>query len=423
MRQDQSTLLAQPGRSSKRKVVRLAWWFGSISVVLAMGLIFFPREYEGLGFWESLYYTIRLFVLEHDLPNFPRTAPLVIIHFVAPLIAVSAVWTAVKRLFHLSPGLRTRWLSGHVVVCGVGRAGRIIAAALKRRGVPVVGVDLGAADDFEDWCAENAVPMIYGNFCSRRVLRRAGAPRARAILFTSGDDLANLEGAVGAYDRLRADKGPPRLIWTHVANERLRSTARQAVRVGGSLGMRFFDTYRIAALRMVHKHFNEELRQGVREVTILGFGKFGRDLLEVLLRDLSKSERLSIQVIDKIDRSVAVRDLAAELGVADQVSFRQADILALELEEAEDRAFFLCTDDDLGNLTGAMALAKRAGATHIYVRMSKWPMSAIAEHLGEDSGVTFINIPDLVIRGLRELPGIFGRAKASDLEPLDDSLG
>ena len=68
-------------------------WIGSIALVLAIGLYDFPREYQGLGFWESLYSTLRLFVFERDLDPFPRSAPLVFIYFLAPLISLSVVGT------------------------------------------------------------------------------------------------------------------------------------------------------------------------------------------------------------------------------------------------------------------------------------------------------------------------------------------
>ena len=404
----------------RRGTVRTVLWLGSIAAVLVTGLWALPREYEGIGFPQSLYYTIRLFVLESDLPWFPRSWPLVLIHFAAPLIAVSAVWTAVNRLFNLSPALRTRWLSNHVVVCGVGRAGKIIVATLKKRGVAVVGVDLGPPELFEDWTAGHGVPMIYGSFFSRELLRRAGAARARSILFASGDDLANLEGAMGAYEWLRARNTRPRLIWTHVANEKLRHTASGAVRSTGLLRVRFFDTYRIAATRMVDQYFNREVRKAVAHVTLLGFGKFGHDLLDVLIRDLGPEERIVFRVIDCRDRSGAVAALADELGVSSRVEFSQANINELDLVHERDSAFFLCTDDDLGNLAAALMLARDAGATLIYVRMAKWPISAVADHVGKDGGVTFVNIKDLVVEGIGELPGIFERPTMQQLEQEDD---
>jgi hypothetical protein len=63
-----------------------------------------------------------------------------------------------------------------------------------------------------------------------------------------------------------------------------------------------------------------------------------------------------------------------------------------------------------------MMLTGKLGATHIYVRMATWPMSAVADHLGEEHGVTFINIANLMVQGIEQLPGIFAPATAADLK-------
>lgn len=399
-----------------RPPVRSGIWAGSIAVVIAVGLVFLPREYPELGFWESLYATLRLFVFEHDLPHFPESWPLIAIHFVAPAISLSAAWTLLQRIFNLTPALRTRFASDHVLVCGVGRTGRLLVSTLARRKVGVVGVDLGPPAAYIDFVARERIPLVFGNFQSRTVLERAGASRARCIVFASGDDLANLEGAIAAYGWLKHRRGRPRLIWAHISDEKLAATARLAVRTQGSVAIRFFDTYRIAAARVVARFFHHAVRRNVTTVTIVGFGNFGHDLFEVLARDLRDDETFSIRVIDKRDRRHAVMSLAGEIGIHERVTFTHADIHDLELIDAPDKAFFLCTDDDLGNLAGALMLAGKMDATHIYVRMANWPLPAIAEHLGDERGVTFINIHHLMMQGVEDLPGIFTTASEGDLE-------
>jgi hypothetical protein len=235
-------------------------------------------------------------------------------------------------------------------------------------------------------------------------------------VFASGNDLANLEGALAAYKWLQSDEESVRLIWAQIANDRLADTARAAVRTSGTVGIRFFDTYRIAALRMIAKHFNRETRKGISEVNIIGFGKLGRDLLDVLVNDLHTEEAFDIRVIDIKDREKDVRAVVEEWDRAHRVRFQRAAIQDLDLLDAPDKAFFICTDDDLGNLTATMSLARNVDTTHLYVRMDHWPLSAVAQNLGEDRGVFFININELVSQGIEELPGIFKPANASDLK-------
>ncbi len=401
--------------------IGLGLWFTTGTAVLVVGLYFMPLEYPGMGFWESLYYTMRLFVFEYDLPSFPHSWPLIFIHFAAPAITLTVVGTAVTYLLRFTPAMRAKLLRDHVVICGMSKAGRLVAGTLKKRRIQVVGLDHGASAGLGDWAVRHAVPILHGDFRSPELLQQAGGKRARSVIYASGDDLANLDGAIAAYDLMRTDTGPVRLIWTHIASEQLRDKARMAIRTRGRVGIRFFDTYHLAASRMIDSYFNRERRKGISEVTVLGYGKFGHDLLEALVRDLSPEESFPIKVIDREDRQTVVCSAAGLLGVADRTSFERASIQELELKDAPDKAFFLCTDDDLGNLSAAMTLAAQMGATHIYVRMAAWPMSAVADHLGAERGVTFVNINNLMIQGIKELPGIFAPAEAKDLKRVEEA--
>lgn len=414
------------GREQRRNIASKVLWIISIAVIFFIGVYYFPKEYKNLELIESIYYTIRLFVLEHDLPSFPKTWPLIVIHFAAPLVAVSAGWYFLKYLFVLKPFLKIRGIRDHVVVCGMGKAGRLITSALEKRSIKVIGIDRGPVQRFEDWFREHRSPILIGDFNSHVLLKRARATRARTLVFATGDDLANLEGAVAAYDQLKTDVGPVRLIWIHIANEKLANTAREVVRTRGVVGIRFFDTYRIAAAKVIREYFPKEERGQVTEVNIIGFGKFGRDLAELLLTDRGAGENFKLNIIDILDKQKQVAQLACDFGLTPAsgiVSFVQQDISDLHLIDDCHKAFFICTDDDLGNLTAAMSLARKVDCSHIYVRMTTWPVSAVAEHLGEDRGLYFININELVSEGLSDLPGLFLPPNKSHLKRTSERQG
>ena len=61
-------------------------------------------------------------------------------------------------------------------------------------------------------------------------------------------------------------------------------------------------------------------------------------------------------------------------------------------------------DDDIGNLTVALMLTSKMKGTYIYVRMTMWPIAALKDHLCYNRGLTFVNINDLVIKGIENLP-------------------
>lgn len=81
-------------------------------------------------------------------------------------------------------------LSGHVILCGFGRAGRILAAELKTSGAAFVVVD---QDEEKLNDAESAGMLILeGNAIEEDVLLRAGVERARVLATVLPDDAANV---------------------------------------------------------------------------------------------------------------------------------------------------------------------------------------------------------------------------------------
>lgn len=81
-------------------------------------------------------------------------------------------------------------LSGHTILCGYGRAGRILATELKRSGAEFVVVD---QDEEKLNDAEAAGMLIVeGNAIEEEVLSRAGVSRARVLATVLPDDAANV---------------------------------------------------------------------------------------------------------------------------------------------------------------------------------------------------------------------------------------
>ncbi|MCP3924979.1 MAG: hypothetical protein GY714_20570 [Desulfobacterales bacterium] len=390
----------------KAVMIKALLWGSAIMIVLIIGITYFPMEIEGLSFWGALYYTIRLFILEHDLTHFPKYQALVFIYFFAPMIALSAVGTFLTYIYKLSPELISRWKKGHVVICGVGRTGSLLVKTLSERGLKTVGIDIGPQKNFEKISLKYKIPVLKGSFLSGDVLERARAHKARDIVFASSDDLLNLEGVIGAYDWLSSGKVKPTNIvrlWAHVANEKLAETAKMSLQTNGHTKIRFFDTYHIAASRMVAKFFDVETRKGVKEITLLGFGKFGRDLMEVLIQSATPEECWNLRIVDIMDREKEVKTLARELNISDKVTFKQADVMDLEFAGDDSKAFFLCTDDDIRNLTTALMLTNKIKGHCIYVRMGMWPLAAVKDHLSDMNGIVFININDLVEEGIKNI--------------------
>jgi voltage-gated potassium channel len=110
-----------------------------------------------------------------------------------------------------------KW-SGHIVVCGFGRFGRVVVDELRRAGERVVVVDL--APGLEDELASAGIPFVIGTAASDEVLVRAGVPSARAIVVATSSDADNvfvtlaareLNPAIQIYARGESDAAARRL--------------------------------------------------------------------------------------------------------------------------------------------------------------------------------------------------------------------
>lgn len=90
-------------------------------------------------------------------------------------------------------------LSGHVIICGFGRLGRIVVEELKRAGKPQVVIERDLALDAE--LARIEVPYLIGSALSDDVIERAGIGRAGAIVVATASDPDNVFITLSARER------------------------------------------------------------------------------------------------------------------------------------------------------------------------------------------------------------------------------
>lgn len=132
---------------------------------------------------------------------------------------------------------RIEKLSNHVVICGYGRIGQMLARDLSRAGVPFVVIDRELARMNE---AEEAGHLcISGEATEEEVLIAAGARRARALATVLPDDAANVfislsarslnegieiiaRGEAPTTDRKLRQAGANHIVFpTHIGAERI----------------------------------------------------------------------------------------------------------------------------------------------------------------------------------------------------------
>lgn len=87
-------------------------------------------------------------------------------------------------------------LSGHVIICGYGRIGNVVAKEIIREGIPVVVIE--RSPDLVARMEEEGVPHVIGDATEDAALMAAGLTRARTIVTALTQDSANVFVALTA---------------------------------------------------------------------------------------------------------------------------------------------------------------------------------------------------------------------------------
>jgi voltage-gated potassium channel len=182
----------------RRGIRRLRVALGALALVLVGG---------SLGYWalgatplEAVYRAVTVVTTvgfqQPGLPTRPEkvfTIALVLVGVGVALYALSALLEVLiegqlaavfgrRRMERRIAGM-----SGHVIICGWGRVGRVVADQLAQAGVEFVVVDLDP-----DRLQGISYPSLVGDATDDDVLRRVGIDRAKALVCVMSNDAADL---------------------------------------------------------------------------------------------------------------------------------------------------------------------------------------------------------------------------------------
>ncbi|WP_329342218.1 RyR domain-containing protein [Streptomyces sp. NBC_00663] len=238
----------------------------------------------GHGFFDLLYYSCQLFVLDADPLNGAGSLPwaLEVARFLAPLATLSALVEAVRLLgADELRRLRLARLEGHSVVCGAGNTAQMLTARLREAGRTVVAVSAVGADD-------DGVLSVVGDPSSLEALRAAGVARASAVYACADDSGDNVLIAATVRELVQ---DPARSLHVHAAigDQNLCSALQARHLMGASRGrvrLDFFNVDMLAARRLAATERIEEHDAATPppHCLIVGVSPFARALLVELAR-------------------------------------------------------------------------------------------------------------------------------------------
>lgn len=412
------------------------------AVALLLGYLGFSKYYAAIGearsYRDIFYVTLQLFTVESGSVPGPISWELETARLLAPALTLYTAVQALALIFrqHLKR-FRLRFYRDHVVICGLGRRGLLLARAFRALGESVVVVEQDDGNDRIEQCAEMGIVVVIGNASDREMLYEARVHTARYLIAMCGDDGVNAEIAIDALglvkDRGRAE--PLHCIVQIVDAQLLRLLRGQEMHMGldDSIRIEFFNVFERGARAILH--WNPAFSESVESphILVVGMGRMGESLVTHAVRSwrtkvarYNPEKKLAITIVDREADTKreylrlhyplieSVCDLTAvETDVRSPVYYR-AEFLGQGANRVT--AIYICLDSDSRAMAAALALLQRTRGLDIpiVIRMTHEEGLAALLTNGSRNRSEFSRLrpfgildrictPDLVVGGVYEI--------------------
>ncbi len=371
-----------------------------------------PQDQQFLA-W--LYYSGGLFVFGGmDLGSpvggpFLGRAALWIAYFLAPLITTTAVVEALLRLVR-PDWLQRRALKDHLVLAGSGRVALAYLDAIRSidpdRTVALVDSGESLATDSE-LLDHGRTELIRGDIRRPGTLGALCLHRADRMVVLSNDDMANLELAWGARERV-----PDLPIAVHVADLTLLRPVNRIIKDQKEPNSPplIFNTDRIAALHLFEEHLYPHFQDtGQLDVLVIGgFSRFSETILE-LLRVSAANELERVVIVDP-DAARKVRQFEADVPL-DALTYSTVDgdledpgtwaeVEELLRQAEVEPVYLLAAKEEVVNFRAAMLLRGRSVEPRVFARC--FHRTRFAQSLADQLSFELLAFEEVLKEALRD---------------------
>ena len=436
-------------------------WFvvgGLWLVALVLGYVGFARHFAALGETRSpldlFYLTLQLFVLESGSIPGPKGWELELARLLAPGVAGYTVMQALALIFSEQLQLlRVRFASDHVVICGLGRKGYLLARGFRERGARVVVIEQNEGNDLIAQCREQGAIVLIGNATNEELLRQARLPKAKYVISVCGDDGTNAEVAVHARE-LVGDRGGRALTsFVHIVDPQLCELLRErelATEGADVFRLEFFNVFDRGARALLTEYPAFGEAPGPAHLLVVGLGGMGEGLVlhaarSWRTRHAPTDERLRVTIIDR-EAERKVGSLCLRYPQLEKVcelvslqmdvcwpQFQSAQFLFDSCGRCDVTTVYVCLDNNSLGLSVGLTLLQRLGGESIPIVVRMTHDAGLANLLrgvdGERGALGNLHAfglldrtctPDLLLGGTHE---IVARATHEEYIRQQESLG
>lgn len=332
--------------------------------------------------WDLAYLVLQLCVIESGNVAAPVPWQLVVARVLLPLVTGYAAILTLAALFRdQMQQLTLRFARNHVVICGLGRMGLLLAGECNRSGRRVVVIEIDPANPYIEPARRAGTAVIVGDAANPEHLRSSGVARAGFLVVLCGQDAVNAEVAIRARDLARARSAGALSCILQIGDPKLGELLRShAFALDEASGFRLeilnlYDTAARSMLKAFPALFGVN-HSRTPHLLIVGGGGLGASLIlqaSLAWRSLGQGgrNRLRVSLVD-VAAARRLKDLAARHPWLAQLCILRpydADIFGAEFGEdhelsqsilaKEATGICVCLDDDAQSLSAGLMLSDR----------------------------------------------------------------
>jgi len=384
------------------------WWTYQWPILVALWLAMMVLGY--IGFWlyyrtypferphtpgDLVYYTMQLVpMISGALPH-PVPLELEVARHMLPIIEGYAGVVAI--IIALSGGAAVVRLAGmrnHVVVCGLGRKGALVAHRFRELGHTVVVVEREVENPLVAEYRDEGLIVVIGDATQAQVLRRANVRSAAHVIAVCGDDGANAAIAGTVHALVAGRRAKPIVCAVHVVDPRLCELLRGqelSPAFAGAVRLELFNVYAVGARELLVEHPPAGAAEpAATHPLVVGLGRLGRSLIQQLARDwqprfreTGQRLRISVLGLDAERRCQTLVRRYPRLGEICELIPYTVDVRAVDFQcaacvcdgqgRSDITTAYVCFDDEMLALGTGLTLAHdlRGCAVPIVVRVNE----------------------------------------------------
>ena len=361
--------------------------------------------------WDYLYLSLQLFVLQASF-DIGKSVPdtLQIARFLAPAIGAYTLFQIFLEVFRKQLQLlRLYTKRNHIIICGLGQKGLLLAKDHLKTGQYVVVIEQDSSNSGIDVCRELGVFVFIGDARDSLLLRKAGVKRAKYLFAVCGDDGINVEVAEQSRALCEGYRKNALTCVLHITDTQLWTLLRERMfsrDIASSFRTELFNVYDTGARILLHETWGATY-QHQPHLLVIGLGELAEHLI---LRATQKwcidghLDQLLISIIDpNIDQKLG--NLKAHYPLVAQVcrfypykcqtnwpEFQTGAFLNLSEPNSPISHVYICFDDTRLGLQAGFVLLRllQDQRTQIVVRMTE--NASLSTFLKEIKNMAFDNL-------------------------------